>query len=832
MPLPGSAGDYIFEQDTLVLGEARGYADVFYRDHFAWENKAPGKNLDTALKQLLTYSLALSNPPLLVVCDRLTIRIHTQFNGHPSEVHTVLLAELDQPAKQALLRRLWTNPESFRPQKTSRDITEAAMGLDREADLVTGPHNVLGIELNEYAAELARVTVWIGELQWRMAHGYEFKTNPVLEPLDHIECRDALLAFADADQPTEAAWPRANVVIGNPPFLGGSKKRRELGDDYFAALDSVFAGRVPGGADLVCDWFDKARVQMTTGQLQAAGLVATQAIRAGTNRSVLEHLLQWPDLHHNPAHEHDHLRYTATGGTTAQRRDSAGTGRSGGTGDCQKPGQPGDIRALRCQAGERVGTVAHRPGGAEVDDGSDACRGHVPGAQSLLLSPSPITIFNAWADEPWVNNGAAVRVSLVCFGFESQPAQLNGQPVAAIHADLTAGIGLDMTRAVALPENANASFEGTKKYGDFDIPGHLARQWLGLPNPHGQSNALVVKPWRNGQDLSRRPSDTWIIDFGIAMPESDAALFETPFDHVLQHVKPDRLKVRRERTSRLWLLHEEARVSMRKAVLDLPRYLATSRVSKHRFFVFLAQSVLPDTRLNIIARADDTTFGILSSRLHEVWSLAQASMHGVGNDPTYNAKSCFETFPFTAGLTPQDTAHQQTETLPDGAVIPAGIDEQNGLLAPIEQAQVAINIESATSTRQQAVAIAQAAKRLNDLREKWLNPPEWTHRVPEVTPLGMDKSPYPDRIEPKPGLSDVDFKALQKRTLTNLYNAKPAWLTLAHQQLDMAVAAAYGWVDYTAAMPDEEILKRLLALNLARATSHTPHHEQEPEHHE
>jgi len=126
VPTPGSDGDYIFEQDTLVLGEARGYADVFKRNHFAWENKAPGRNLDTALKQLLTYSLALSNPPLLVVCDRLTTRIHTQFNGHPSEVHTVLLHEMAQPEKQALLRRLWTDPESFRPKKTSRDITEAA----------------------------------------------------------------------------------------------------------------------------------------------------------------------------------------------------------------------------------------------------------------------------------------------------------------------------------------------------------------------------------------------------------------------------------------------------------------------------------------------------------------------------------------------------------------------------------------------------------------------------------------------------------------------------------------------------------------------------------
>ena len=128
---PGSSrqdgeSDYIFEQDTLLLGEARGYADVFKRGHFAWENKAPGKDLDKALKQLLGYSLALSNPPLLVVCDRATIRIHTQFTGHPSVVHTVQLDELAQPEKRALLKKLWDNPEWFRPKETSRDITLAA----------------------------------------------------------------------------------------------------------------------------------------------------------------------------------------------------------------------------------------------------------------------------------------------------------------------------------------------------------------------------------------------------------------------------------------------------------------------------------------------------------------------------------------------------------------------------------------------------------------------------------------------------------------------------------------------------------------------------------
>ena len=78
VPKPGSEDGYLFEEKSAIIGGRTGYADVFKRGMFAWENKAPGKNLDIALKQLLTYSLALSNPPLLVVCDRLTLRIHSQ----------------------------------------------------------------------------------------------------------------------------------------------------------------------------------------------------------------------------------------------------------------------------------------------------------------------------------------------------------------------------------------------------------------------------------------------------------------------------------------------------------------------------------------------------------------------------------------------------------------------------------------------------------------------------------------------------------------------------------------------------------------------------------
>jgi len=115
--------------------------------------------------------------------------------------------------------------------------------------------------------------------------------------------------------------------------------------------------------------------------------------------------------------------------------------------------------------------------------------------------------------------------------------------------------------------------------------------------------------------------------------------------------------------------------------------------------------------------------------------------------------------------------------------------------------------------RPHAEAIARAAARLVALRDAWLNPPEWTERLLEVVPLGLSTSPYPDRIVARPGFAGD----LAKRTLTNLYNQRPAWLAQAHATLDATVAAAYGWADWTPALPDDEVLRRLLALNRQRA---------------
>ena len=402
-------------------------------------------------------------------------------------------------------------------------------------------------------------------------------------------------------------------------------------------------------------------------------------------------------------------------------------------------------------------------------------------------------IFDAWSDEPWVNDGAAVRVSLVCFG-RGEGAHLGGHAVPQIYADLTApseaGDSLDVSQAATLSMNIGASFQGASKKAKFEIDATLAREWLRLPNPNGRPNSDVVKPWANGFELSRRPQAQWIVDFGTKMSESEAALYEKPFGYVIQYVKAERINNNREAYRKFWWRFAEPRPGLRAAMYTLPRFIATIAHSKHRFFVWLPISTSPDQALITVARADDATLGLLHSRLHELWSLRMGS--SLEDRPRYTPTSCFETFPFPLGLTPADTAHQRTEALPDGAIIPADLPP---------------------AVRPHAEAIARAAKHLNDLRERWLNPPEWVRRESEVVPLGMEHSPYPDRILPRDGFE----KQLALRTLTKLYNERPAWLAQAHETLDAAVAAAYGWPDYTPQMPDEEILRRLLALNRERA---------------
>ena len=386
-------------------------------------------------------------------------------------------------------------------------------------------------------------------------------------------------------------------------------------------------------------------------------------------------------------------------------------------------------------------------------------------------------IFFAISDRDWILDGANVHVSLVAFDKGIETARtLDGKAVEVINPNLTAIA--DVTTAQELKANLNVAFMGTTKGGPFDIPESMALEFLLAPNPHGKPNSDVVVPWVNGIDLTQRPSRTWIIDYGVSLAESEAAKYEAVYEHARTHIKPKRDKSRT--TIKEWWLHERRRGEMRVALAPLLRFICTTRVSKHRLFVWLQAPTLPDSATFAFARADDFFFGVLHSRIHEAWALKQGTR--LETRPRYTPTTCFETFPF-----PRPTPAQET-------------------------------------------AIAFAAKDLNELRERWLNPPEWTvEKILEfpgtiggVWDRYIDKSKienpksqigpvrYP-RLEPR----DADCAAkLKKRTLTNLYNERPTWLANAHKQLDAAVAAAYGW---PADLTDEQILEKLLALNLARA---------------
>ena len=547
-----------------------------------------------------------------------------------------------------------------------------AMGLQRAFPAV-GPANVRGIEINAYAAELARVSVWIGEIQWMRRNGFNESRDPILKPLETIECRDAILT----PEGGEPEWPAADVVIGNPPFLGGKLLNTHLGEDYVSRIFKVYAGRVPAEADLVCYWFVKAGEHVDALRAKRVGLVSTNSIRGGANR-----------------------------------------------------------RALQAAV--------------------EGC-----------------LIFEAWSDEPWVIDGAAVRVSLVCFARPEDGSaperRLDGEVVDAVHADLTArrgDAGVDLTGVERLYRNMGVAFMGDTKGGPFDVPGEQAREWLREPeNPNGRPNSDVLGPWMNGMDVTRRPSDKWIVDFGWNMVREEAALYEAPFQHAKEHVYPMRQRNRRESYREHWWRHVEPRQGMWRALDGLSRFIATPTVAKHRLFTWLDARICPDHQLIVIARDDDVTFGILHSRFHEAWSLRLGTSLGKGNDPRYTPTTTFETFPFPEGLSPD---------IPPSKYV----------------------------GDPQATAIAEAARRLVSLRDRWLNPPELVEWVDEPVPG------YPRRPVAR---DESAGKALKARTLTNLYNTRPQWLADAHATLDHAVAAAYGW---PADISDEDAVRELLALNV------------------
>ena len=491
-------------------------------------------------------------------------------------INPVNPASDNSPARQRL--------ESFRQRLASVTVLDPACGsgnflyialrslLDLEKEVIdfaaaqgwlgltpgVQPDQMLGLEINHYAAELARTALWIGYIQWHQANGFPYTQRPILTPLDTIRQTDAILDLTDPDSPAEPEWPAAEFIVGNPPFLGHFPFRETLGDEYVDAVYSLYGSRIPNSSDLCCYWFEKARAQIEAGATKRAGLLATQAIRFQSNRPVLTHIKETGDIFA----AYDDLEW--------------------------KPEEPGS---------------------------------------------------------------AAVHVSIICFDDGSETDHsLDGNRVANINADLTAGF--DLTQAKPLPDNRNLAFQGIGKVGNFDIPESVAREMMAQSNPHGRPNAEVIKRWINGIDITRGSRDVWIIDFGVGMSMSDAALYEAPFEYVKEKVMPARVKNKMKWRAENWWLHGYLATTMRQALAPLSRYIGTPKVAKHRFFVWLTGDMLPSNLVITIARDDDYTFGVLQSRIHTTWAVAVGSQ--LEDRPTYTPTTCFETFPF-----PEPTGEQR-----------------------------------------------------------------------------------------------------------------------------------------------------------------------------
>ncbi len=529
--------------------------------------------------------------------------------------------------------------------------TQSALGLDGETVTL---QQLLGIELNPRAAALAELVLWIGYLQWHIrTRGNQAVAEPVVHDYGNITCGDAVLTWADMElarngygdtlmrwngtsfkthpttgaqvpdeaaqvpqwryiRPRKAAWPRADFVVGNPPFIGAGPLRATLGDGYAQTLRATWR-EVPESADFVMYWWSHAADLVAKGQLRRAGLITTNSLRQTFNRRV--------------------------------------------------------VQAAMAQGVELAFAIPDHPwvdssDGAAVRIAMTVMRRSAPLAKSKAKTKAPTA-------GPSLLSGEGHLLTLVqeLPGEHGEVNVVLTEQQGLIHADLT--VGANVSAAGALQANAGISSPGVKLHGaGFIVTPQQATELLPLPRAgegrgEGRGVPTIIRTYRNGRDLTGTPRNMLVIDlFGLTALEVRQR-YPTVYQWVLERVKPERAQNNRATYRNNWWIFGEPRRELRPALAKLPRYIATVETAKHRTFQFLDASILPDNMLIAIASDDAFHLGVLSSLVHAAWSLANGGSIGVyvGN-VRYNKTRCFETFPFPdddTGLTP--TLRERIATL-------------------------------------------------------------------------------------------------------------------------------------------------------------------------
>ncbi|HYE63528.1 MAG TPA: DNA methyltransferase [Phycisphaerales bacterium] len=973
-----TGAEYAFEKGVEVAGGAskgakgdRGFADVWWKGKFGWEYKRKDKykTLDDAYRQLLQYREALESPPLLIVSDIARTEIHTNFTATRKEVHTVALADMDRPEALALLRRAFTDPESFRPKVTAQKVTEEvakhlgtlAQALrDRGHDPHTTAHFLMKCMFCLFAEDVRllpkdlfktllqkchhhpkQLTPRLTELFGKMRTGGAFGTEDIAwfngglfdeEPaLELTETEIGLLLVAAGQE-----WGSVEPAIFGTLFERSldPAKRSQIGAHYTSREDILLVVEPVIMEPLRREW-DAVRTEceeLAAQRVEAARREQKKAQKKGDVKSstltgriekrlrafvdrlsgvrvldpacgsgnflyvAIQRLLdldkevitfasrsdiavplfpgvrptQLYGIEINPYAAElaqvviwiGYLQWMRDNGFKAPSDPVLASLKTIENRDAiLKVGKNGEPLPHPAEWPEAdfiignppfLGSKVFRQNGLEepyiqamfaaydLPKTSDLCcywfelaRRSMSGYTRLragLLATQGIRggdnrtvleriknegdIFLAWSDRNWTLDGATVHVSIV--GFEAGVSKLHvldGSEVAHINADLTSGSNL--VGAELIKENRSTSFIGGMKKGAFDLTLEGARGLLAEQgNPSAVTNDEVVRPWVNGLDITRRYRGAWIIDFGTR-DQAAAARFAAPFEYTREHVKPERDKVRAGFERERWWQLARPVPELRSRQDSLTRCIVTARVAKHRLFMFLDPKTVIDGQLVVFARSDDYFLGVLHSSVHELWARRMGTqLREAESGFRYTPTSCFETFPLPW---------------------PPGKEPVNDPCYKV---------------------IAAAAKELDVQRERWLNPPEWIAPIAARIDAADQFLDVPEAARPLIRHSAIMAVAaqdpkLKKRTLTNLYNERPTWLRLAHEQLDRAVLAAYAavdpqggwhedwaevWVETGAGQPlpeghalaakraevEERVLGNLLRMNGERASRATP----------
>ena len=470
------------------------------------------------------------------------------------------------------------------------------------------PHQLLGIELNPRAAEIAEMVLWIGYLQWHFrTRGHVMPPQPVLKDFHNIECRDAVLAYDRKEyvtdergipitrwdgkttkkhpvtgedvpdetarlpvekyiNPRKAEWPPADFVIGNPPYLGARTIRLALGDGYLQAIRSVYAD-LPDHADYVMYWWDRAASLVNAHELRRFGLITTNSIRQEFSRKILAKHFGQSALFALRFCIPDHPWVDSSNGADVRVALTVAdaSGKSGTVLHVvhESPGTDGEV------------VVDFRPEFGQITPSLSACF-------DIALCPA-----------------LDANAGMSCVGY-----QLTGQ-----------GFVVDRATAEAL-----------------DHQFRTAR--------------TLIRPLIGGRDIVQSSRGLFAIDLFGLTPDQLQRDYPALFQWVLSRVKPERDQNPRGSLRARWWVFGEPRNTFRPALAPLRRAIATSLTAKHRTFLLVDARTICDSTTVMIALDDAHFLGVLSSRVHVTWSLAAGGRLGVGNDPRYNKSRCFEPFPF------------------------------------------------------------------------------------------------------------------------------------------------------------------------------------------